>query len=74
MNRSTHARIAAHTRWAHETDRTAATKPARAAFMDRFERAVDPHGLLTPAERARRARSARSAHYARLAAKRWANT
>ncbi len=72
MNRSTRARIAAHTRWAHEQDRTAATARARAAFQDRFEREVDPDRTLTAAERERRARSARSAHYTRLAARRHA--
>lgn len=68
--RSTRARIAAHTRWAHTSDRTAATAPARAAFADRFERQVDPDGQLDPTERARRAANARSAYFARLAARR----
>lgn len=34
--------------------------------MERFEREVDPDGVLTPAERARRADHARKAHFARL--------
>lgn len=60
------ARLAAHERWARTTDRTAATAPARRALLERFERQVDPHGTLDPAERARRAESARRAHFTRL--------
>jgi hypothetical protein len=74
MNRATHARIASHTRWATCDDRKAATAPARAAFLDRFERQVDPDGLLDPTERAKRADSAKRAYFTRLAAKRHANT
>jgi hypothetical protein len=43
------------------------TAAARKAFADRFEREVDPDGVLSPAERARRAESARKAHFTRLA-------
>jgi hypothetical protein len=43
--------------------------PARAAFLDRFEREVDPAGVLDPAERARRAEHAKKAHFLRLALK-----
>ena len=64
---SLRARIAAHTRWAGCEDRTDATSKARAAFMDRFERQVDPDRVLPPAERAKRAESAKRAHFARLA-------
>ena len=63
------ARIAAHDRWAHEPDRTAATAPARAALMATFERQVDPNGTLPPDERAWRAEHARKAFYGRLALK-----
>lgn len=63
------ARIASAERWAHTGDRQAATAPARKAFDDRFEKAVDPDGVLPPAERARRASSARSAYFTRLALK-----
>jgi len=45
------------------------TAPARAAFLSRFEREVDPDGVLPEAERLRRAESARKAHFARLALK-----
>ncbi len=39
------------------------------AFLARFEREVDPDGLLAPEERARRAAFARKSHMARLALK-----
>lgn len=67
---SLRGRLAAHTRWATVEDRRAATAAARKAFLDRFERQVDPDRVLEPAERARRAESARKAHMARLALKR----
>jgi hypothetical protein len=49
----------------HDTRETTAN--ARAAFLGRFERAVDPDGILEPAERARRADAARKAHMTLLA-------
>jgi hypothetical protein len=48
-------------------DPRATTRNARAAFLDSFERAVDPHGLLPIDERQRRAAYAKKAHFARLA-------
>ena len=62
-------RIAAETFWARTDDRAARTAPARKAMLDRFEREVDPEGVLAPAERARRAEHARKAWFARLALK-----
>lgn len=59
--------IGAHESWARTADRTARTAPGRRAFLERFEREVDPDGTLTPDERARRAESARKAYFARLA-------
>jgi len=44
-------------------------RPAREAFWSKFERDVDPDGVLDPAERARRAEMARKAHFTRLALK-----
>lgn len=41
----------------------------RAAFMDRFERQVDPDRRLPEAERRRRADAARKAHFIKLALK-----
>jgi hypothetical protein len=45
------------------------TAPARAMFLSRFERQVDPDGALSPEERTRRAGMARKAYFARLALK-----
>ena len=59
---------AAHYRWAlHVSDRSAATKPARRALADKFERFVDPDGLLDPVERAKRLRNFKSAYFRELA-------
>ena len=63
------ARIAAHESWAKTPDRAARTAKARAALMSKFERQVDPDGLLSPEERAYRADHARRAHYLKLAQK-----
>lgn len=60
------AQIAAHVLWASCTDPSAHTAPARSAFLERFEREVDPDGVLTPEERARRAAHARKAYFRRL--------
>jgi hypothetical protein len=58
------ARAAAHALHAQGgTSTTAGT----AAFIARFERQVDPEGLLEPMERARRAEHARKAYMASLA-------
>ena len=43
------------------------TRKARAAFASRFERQVDPDGLLPEAERAQRAEAARRAYFTGLA-------
>jgi len=65
--RSLAARLAVHASWARTADPAARTAKARAAFTDRFEREVDPEGVLPPQERARRAEHARKAYYTRLA-------
>jgi hypothetical protein len=65
--RSLRARTAAHDSWAQTSDPAARTAAARQAFLSRFERQVDPDGVLDPAERARRAEHARKAHFSRLA-------
>lgn len=61
------ARIAAHALHAKVSDPTAFTAPARAAFLSRFEREVDPEGVLDPKERARRAEHAKKAYFLKLA-------
>ena len=65
--RKLRAQLAAHTSWANTPDRTQRTEAGRQALNDKFEREVDPDGVLDPAERAQRAASARKAHFARLA-------
>jgi len=70
--RSDHAlssRLGAHLSWAATADPAARTLPARQAFLDRFEREVDPDGTLSPTERARRGAHARKAYFLRLALK-----
>ncbi len=62
-------RAGAHALHASIADPAAHTAPARAAFLDRFERAVDPEGVLAPAERAQRAQHARKAYFLGLALK-----
>lgn len=62
------AQVAANERWAHTQDRSAATAPARAGFMKKFEEMVDPEGLLDESERAAQAANALRAHMARLRA------
>lgn len=68
-NRQLAARIGAHSRWAKEPDRVAATAPARAGLKAKFLLEVDPDGLLDEAERERRAQSLMRAHMLRLASK-----
>lgn len=67
--RTLRARASAHASWANTTDPTARTEPARTAFLDRFERQVDPDGTLDAVDRTRRAAQARKAYFAALAAK-----
>jgi hypothetical protein len=64
---SLRARAAAHALHAQGKTSTAA---GTAAFLGRFEREVDPQGVLDPEERARRALHARKAYFSRLAFKR----
>ena len=63
------ARIAAHLSWAKTSDPAARTKPARDAMLARFEREVDPDGVLDLDERKRRTESAKRAHFSALALK-----
>lgn len=50
-------------------DARSTTRAARDAFMARFERQVDPDGLLPLSERARRTEAARKAYFNGLALK-----
>lgn len=64
--RALRSRLAAYR--LHAThDPKAATKKAREAFAARFEREVDPAGVLSSEERARRAEAARRAYFTGLA-------
>ena len=51
MAKNINARIAAEFSWARTRDRTARTRPAREAFLNRFEKQVDPDGTLPAEER-----------------------
>lgn len=61
------ARMAADYSWSRPNDRSERTAPARAAFMSRFARQVDPEGRLDPEERVRLAKHASRAYFTRLA-------
>ncbi len=61
-----HSRLAAHTLHS-KYDSRELTAPARKAFLERFEREVDPDWVLEPAERRRRAEHAKKAHFYRMA-------
>lgn len=67
--RTLRAQIAANTRWANTSsgERVAVTAKARQAAYERFEKQVDPEGVMLPAERAKLAENARRAHFQRMA-------
>src|SRR5262249_13686311 len=67
--RSSAARIGAHTSWANTVDRSRRTAPARQGFMKRFEDQVDPERKLSPHERQLRAQSAMRAYMGQLSKK-----
>ena len=60
------AKIAAHASWAARDGQELGAR-GQAGLMARFEREVDPDGVLPPAERERRAESAKRAHFQRMA-------
>lgn len=63
--RSERARIGGYALAAsHDSRETSAA--GRAAFMARFERQVDPEGILSETERQRRATAARKAYFGQL--------
>jgi hypothetical protein len=64
--RTLRARLAAHTM--HAQGKTN-TEPARDAWLARFERQVDPDGVLPAGERRRRADHAKRAYMSELAYK-----
>jgi hypothetical protein len=67
MAKDINKRIAAEISWARTQDRTARTRPAREAFLKRFEKEVDPDDTLAPEERRQRAEHAKRAYMLQLA-------
>jgi hypothetical protein len=67
QQRSRRARIAAHASWAVTADRKARTASGTAAFLARFERQVDPDGVLPAEVRQVMAMHARTAYMLGLA-------
>ena len=67
--RKLRGQIAANVSWGNTIDRSARTAPARRAADERFEREVDPDGILPPEVRAKMAQNARRAHFQRMALK-----
>lgn len=61
------AQLASYESWANTPDRSARTAPARAAQLARFEKLVDPDGIMPPAARSKAAAAAQKAHYTRMA-------
>ena len=61
------ARIAAHASWANTADRKGRTARATASFLARFEKQVDPLGVLEPQVRKTMAAHARRAYMLQLA-------
>ena len=67
--RTLRARTAAHVSWAKRTDRSAPGRSSVEARLLKFERQVDPDGLMAPAERRLRAESLLKAQMSDLARK-----
>lgn len=66
--RRRHAQMAAYAMHSKHDPRET-TRAARAGFLARFEREVDPAGVLPPAERTRRAEAAKQSYMLKLAMK-----
>jgi hypothetical protein len=60
------ASLAAYERWSREDSKTALSR-TRKAWYERFDKQVDPDGVLPLPERSRRAEAAMRAHMQRLA-------
>lgn len=63
--------IGGHTRAARTSDWAAAMAPAWRGQMDRYERMVDPEGVLPDGQRRRQAESMRRAEMKRIALEGW---
>lgn len=66
MPKDINRRIAAEVSWSRTEDRSARTRPARQAFLKRFQTQVDPDGKLPPQERQIRADHALRAYMLQL--------
>lgn len=64
--RKLRAQVAANTRWSRESGDAQAERMQK-GLAAKWERDVDPNGVLPPAERRRRAEAARRAHLKRAA-------
>ena len=60
---------AAHASWAKTPNRAARLAPAHAARDARFDKLVDPDGVMNPVDRGKAAASARKAFYTEMARK-----
>ena len=67
MAKDINRRIAAEISWARTHDRAARTRPAREAFIRRFDKEVDRDSTLPPEERRQRAEHAKRAYMLQLA-------
>lgn len=63
---STRHQIAVHESWARTTDRAARSRPGYDGLLAKFEREVDPDGVMDPETLAKAVESKRKAHYKRL--------
>ena len=70
MSRHYAAQIAALRRWGREPNAREATRPAREAFLRRFEREADPDGVLTIEERRVKTEKLRRAYFISIRARR----
>ena len=59
-------RIGGYAKYAKTDDWTAATAAARKAERDRYDKLVDPDGVLPPEIRRKKAEAARREHYSRM--------
>jgi hypothetical protein len=66
---TTNNRIGVLEGWAKTVNRTARTQAAREGLERKFEREVDPDGLMDPETRAKAVEAHRKAYYLRLAQK-----
>jgi hypothetical protein len=67
--RTLRAQLAVEASWANTSNPSARTQPGRDAANARFEREVDPDGVLPEAERLRRTEHARRSHMLKMSLK-----